>query len=107
MLIIVLVANLFIGLACLFVAWQVWQLRRSLAKVTHTLLYVEEAVHGVLYGAPGAILIAKRGTYQLRKNYRQLEGQLQRVQQVIGVLSIGQMLWQRSQSRWRRSRVSR
>lgn len=107
MLIIVLVANLLIGLTCLLVAWQVWQLRRSLAQVTHTLLYVEEAVHGVLYGAPGAILIAKRGTHQLRKNYRQLEGQLQRMQQVMGLLSMGQFLWQRRTGRLRRSRLPR
>ncbi|MGI0490062.1 hypothetical protein ACN4EK_32085 [Pantanalinema rosaneae CENA516] len=107
MLIIVLVANLLIGLTCLFVAWQVWQLRRSLAQVTQTLLYVEEAVHGVLYGAPGAILIAKQGTYQLRKNYRQLEGQLQRMQKVMGLLSLGQFLWQRRGVRFRRSRSLR
>lgn len=107
MLIIVLVANLLIGLTCLVVAWQVWQLRRSLARVTHTLLDVEAAVHGVLYGAPGAILIAKRGTHQLRKSYRQLEGQLQRMQQVMGLFSVGQFLWQRRSGRLRRSRSAR
>ena len=78
-----------------YVAWQVWNLRRVLANVADTLISVERNTYAVLHGAPNAIIKGQRGTRQLRKQYRQLQTQLQRAEQVLGLLSLGQTAWRR------------
>jgi hypothetical protein len=94
-----LIVNVFIGCACLFVAWQLRQVKAGLAQAADTLLSVEEAVHNCLYGAPQSIIQGQLGVSQLRQNYRQLEMQLQRVQQVMELVSFGQLLWRQQQRR--------
>ncbi len=91
----VVVTNFFLSLVCLFVAWKIWQLRRTLAQVADTLLSVERNTHNILYGAPKAISQGQVGTAQLRKHYQQLEPQLQRARQSLALLSLGLGLWQR------------
>ncbi len=91
----VLIANLLIGCGCLFVAWQVWRVKSSLAQASETLLSVEQAIYNCLHGAPQSINKGQMGIYQLRQKYQHLEIQLQRAQQVLTLLSFGQMLWQR------------
>ena len=95
MLTVVLIVNVLIALLCLYVAWQVWNLRRVLANVADTLISVERNTYAVLHGAPKAIITGQRGTRQLRKQYRQLQTQLQRAEQVLGLLSLGQTAWRR------------
>ncbi|MBD1938372.1 hypothetical protein [Microcoleus sp. FACHB-68] len=95
MLTVVLIVNALIALLCLYVAWQVWNLRRVLANVADTLISVERNTYAVLHGAPNAIIKGQRGTRQLRKQYRQLQTQLQRAEQVLGLLSLGQTAWRR------------
>lgn len=95
MLTVVLIVNALIALLCLYVAWQVWNLRRVLANVADTLISVERNTYAVLHGAPNAIIKGHRGTRQLRKQYRQLQTQLQRAEQVLGLLSLGQTAWRR------------
>lgn len=102
MLTVVLIANVLIALLCLYVAWQVWNLRRVLANVADTLISVERSTYAVLHGAPNAIIQGQRGTRQLRKQYRQLQVQLQRAEQVLGLLSLGQTAWRRSSTVVRR-----
>lgn len=99
MLTVVLVLNALIALLCLYVAWQVWKLRRVLASVADTLISVERSTYAVLHGAPIAIAKGKQGTHKLRQQYRQLESQLQRAEQVLGLLSLGQRAWQRRSKR--------
>lgn len=96
MVIVALIGNLLIGMVCLFVAWQLWQLKRRLATVADTLLSVERSVHNVLYDAPDYIYKGQTGINQLRQKYRQLEPQFQRAQQAIALLGVGQALWRRS-----------
>ncbi len=83
------------GLGCLFVAWQLWNLKRKLSHTADTLVSVEHAVHRVLYPAPGYIRKGQSGTHNLRQRLQRLEPQLQRVQQVMGLLGVGQFLWRR------------
>jgi hypothetical protein len=90
---VVVILNLLIALLCLFAAWQIWRLRRILAKVADTLTVAERKTHVVLYGAPDAITRGQMGIYQLRRTYQQLQPQLQRLQQVLGLLSLGQRVW--------------
>lgn len=94
-----LIVNIFIGCTCLIVAWQLRQVKAGLAQAADTLLSVEEAVHNCLHGAPQAITHGQLGVSQLRQNYRQLEIQLQRAQQVMELVSFGQLLWRQQQRR--------
>lgn len=99
MVILALIVNLFIGCACLIVAWQLRQVKAGLAQAADTLLSVEEAVHNCLHGAPQAITQGQLGVSQLRQNYGNLEIQLQRAQQVMELVSVGQLLWRQQQRR--------
>jgi len=103
----VLVGNVLIALVCLFVAWRLWQLKLKLVQVNETLLSVEQAVHNVLYGAPEAITKGQSGISQLRQQYQKLEVQLQRMQQAIALLGLGQTLWRQRDWRSQRSRSPR
>ncbi|MBW4553897.1 MAG: hypothetical protein KME35_22745 [Aphanocapsa sp. GSE-SYN-MK-11-07L] len=94
MLTIVLIINAIISLLCILVAWRVCQLRWTLKRVADSILGAERATHRVLSGAPAAIANGQIGVSALRKNLKQLEPQLQRVQQVLGLLSLGQAAWQ-------------
>ncbi len=108
MLTIVLIINAIISLLCILVAWQVWKLRRILGQAANSVLGAERATHNVLYGAPAAIATGQIGVSALRNNLKQLEPQLQRVQQVLGLLSLGQTAWQqRTKLTKNRSRKTR
>lgn len=98
---VVLVLNGVIALLCLYAAWQLWRIRRILAKVADTLTAVERSTYKVLHRAPNAIAKGQGGTRKLRQKYRQLEAQLQRVEQVLALLQLGQRAWQQ------RSRATR
>lgn len=106
MLITVLVINLLISLFCLYSAWQIWQLRRTLANVADALMLYERNTHAALYGAPPAILLGQKGTRALRQQYQRLTVQLQKVQQILALVSFGQGVWQATR-RSRRSRSTR
>jgi hypothetical protein len=106
---VVVVLNLLISLLCLYGAWWVWNLRRSLAAATKVLTDAERSTYAVLHGAPNAISQGQLGSRGLRDRYQQLELQLQQVQKVLGLLGLVQSFW-RSQSRrlrWRPQRRRR
>lgn len=103
----VLIANALLGLVCLAVAWQIWRMRRILASVAETLLMVDAVVHGVLHGAPDAIDRARTGTQQLRYSYQKLDAQIERLEKFMAFLSLGRLLWRRSVSQVRGSRLRR
>jgi hypothetical protein len=86
---------LLIGIACLFVAWQVWKLRKTLVGVINTLDSVERSVYNILHPAPGYIYKGQSGSRTLRQKYENLQPQFERLQQVLALLSLGQTLWRR------------
>lgn len=98
--VVVIVVNVLISLVCLWVAWQVWNLRRTLAGVADALLSYAESTYSGLHGAPPNIAIGEKGVRQLRRQYAQLEPQLQRLQQILGLLRLGQSLWRQRSQRW-------
>ncbi len=95
MLTVVLILNGLIGLGCLLVAWQLWRLKRQLAHTADTLTAVERKVHRVLYPAPKYISMGQSGTHRLRQSLKDKELQLQRIQQMMKLLSLGQIFWRR------------
>ena len=88
MLISVILINLGISLLCLFVAWKIWKLRKTLSKVADTLINAERQTHQVLYGAPNAIIKGQYGTRRLRTQYGRLNAQLVKVQQLLAVVTL-------------------
>ncbi len=94
MLTVVLVLNGVIALLCLYVAWQLRRIRQVLAKVADTLTAVERSTHAVLHPAPIAIGKGQGGTRKLRQQYRKLEAQLLRLEQVLALWQRGQRAWQ-------------
>ncbi len=105
MLTFVFICNLLIALVNLYIAWRIWQLRRMLAKVAETLTSVERRIHSVLYPAPEVIVKGKKGTYSLRERYRKLELQLQKVEQILLILSLGSKIWQGEKKKAYPSRI--
>lgn len=101
----VVVINLLISCFCFYAAWQIWKLRRTLAQVANALTDYERSTHSVLYGAPTGISQGQRGVYQLRQQYQTLELQLQKVRQVLGLISLGQGVWRKQIRRSQRSRT--
>ncbi|WP_017718599.1 hypothetical protein [Kamptonema formosum] len=89
MLTAVLVLNALIAVLCCYVAWQLWKIRRVLARVADTLIAVERRTSAVLRTGPNAIVKGQQGTRQLRQQYRQLEAQLQQAEQVLQLLRFG------------------
>ncbi|HEY9643041.1 MAG TPA: hypothetical protein V6C57_21305 [Coleofasciculaceae cyanobacterium] len=90
---VVVVINLLIALLCLYAAYKVWRMSRTLAKVADTLTLAERRTYAVLSGAPRAIIRKQVGTSQLRQRYRQLELQLQKAQQVLALTGLSQFVW--------------
>ncbi len=84
----VVVFNVLLSLLCLYVAWQLWNLRRSLAITADVVALFERDTYNALHGAPQAISQGQLGVNNLRSGYQQLEIQLQRVQQILSLLSL-------------------
>jgi hypothetical protein len=91
---VVIVLNLLIGVGCLVVARRVWKLRSALSKAADALLSAERATHKVLSGAPRGIGKGETGVRSLRRQYQNLEVKLLRVQQILKLLGLGQVVWQ-------------
>lgn len=92
MTILVLIYNLLFGIACLLVAKKIWAFKCRLSTLADQILGVEQAIHRVLYPAPNAIIKAKTGTRSLRDRYQQAGIQYERVQQILGILSLAQLI---------------
>jgi hypothetical protein len=90
---LVIVFNLLISLICLFVAWQIWNLRLTLAAATRAIIDAEHNTHKNLFGAPDAISQGQLGVKGMRESYQQLEVQLQKVQRVLALLGLLQKIW--------------
>ncbi len=91
---VVIVLNLLIVTGCWYVAWRVWKLRSALSNAADALISAERATHRVLSGAPQGIGRGETGVYHLRQQYRLLEVKLLRVQQILKLLGLGQLVWQ-------------
>jgi hypothetical protein len=91
---VVIVLNLLIGVGCWVVARRVWKLRSALSKAADALVSAERATHRVLSGAPRGIGKGETGVRSLRRQYQNLEVKLLRVQQILKLLGLGQVVWQ-------------
>lgn len=93
MLAIVIIFNVLISLLCLYVAWQVWNLRQALANAAEIVTAAERSVNDVLHQAPNAIGTAQLGADRLRKSYQRLELQIKQIRQILMLLGLVNSIW--------------
>ncbi|MDX2096161.1 MAG: hypothetical protein SFW36_00160 [Leptolyngbyaceae cyanobacterium bins.59] len=86
MVFVIIGMNLLIAIAGFYAAWRIWKIRRVLAGVADALTSYERTTDRGLSVSPPAILKAQRGTRSLRQQYRRLEGQIQKTQQILALL---------------------
>ncbi len=91
----IIVINLLIASILLFVARRIWLLRPRLQRLNNTLTSVNRRTQAALAGTPNAIYKGQMGIYQLKQRNEPLQIKIQRVRQVLSLLSIGQQAWQR------------
>jgi hypothetical protein len=105
--ILVICINITIALLCGYFAWQVWQVRKTLAEVADTVLVWEQNTHATLDPAvtPATILQSQQGIAQTRQSYAQLQRQVQQLQRLIALIGGGGQIL-RSLRRRRRTRSS-
>ncbi|MBW4665414.1 MAG: hypothetical protein KME01_14640 [Chroococcus sp. CMT-3BRIN-NPC107] len=95
MVITIIVFNVLIASILLYVARRVWLLRRKLQRINNTLIALNRSTQSALAGTPNAIYKGQMGIYQLKQRNEPLQIQIQRVRQVLSLLSVGQQAWQR------------
>ncbi|MEG4575859.1 hypothetical protein QUA56_24790 [Microcoleus sp. N3A4] len=91
----VVIINLMISLVCFYVAAKVWKIRRTIARLEIRIAVIERFSSNVLSMSPDFLGNRQQGARQLRRRYQQMELQLQQVQQLLGLLGLGRMLWPR------------
>lgn len=92
MLVIVVVFNVLLSLLCLYVAWQIWNIRRALTVTAEVVSLFERNTYNVLHGAPEAISQGQLGVKGLRGSYQNLETQVQQLQRVLVLLGLIQRI---------------
>ena len=101
MLTAVVIINLLISGVCFYIAAKVWKIRGTIARLELRFAAMERRSSKVLSNSPRFLGKRQQGTRQLRRRYQQLELQLQQVQQLLGLLGLGRMLWSRRDRRLR------
>ena len=91
----VVIINLLISLVCFYIAAKVWKIGRTIARFEIRIAAIERCSSNVLSTSPDFLGKRQQGVRQLRWRYQQLELQLQQVQQLLGLLGLGRMLWRR------------
>lgn len=95
MLTAVVIVNLMISLVCFYIVARVWKIRRTIALFEVRIAAIQRCSSNVLSKSPDFLAKRQQGVHQLRRNYQQLELQLQQVQQLLGLLGLGRRLWLR------------
>ncbi len=95
MLTAVVIINLLISAVCFYIAAKAWKIRRTIARFEIGITAIERCSSNVLSTSPDFFANRQQGARQLRRRYQQLELQLQQVQQLLGLLGLGRMLWSR------------
>lgn len=95
MVVTIVIINVLIASILLYVARRIWLLRQRIQRINNTLIAVNRSAGAALAGIPNAIYQGQMGIYQLKQRNEPLQVQIQRVKQVLSLLSIGQQAWQR------------
>ncbi|BAU08269.1 hypothetical protein CEN41_13555 [Fischerella thermalis CCMEE 5330] len=85
--------NTLISLILLYATWRVWRLRLKLTRLTNWLILAERCSHTLFSPAPQAFDISRQSIHNLRQTNQALELQIQQLQQIYSILSVGQRFW--------------
>jgi hypothetical protein len=91
----VVIFNTLLALINFYIAWRVWKMRRVLAGVAKVILTADRNTYNALHPAPRAIAVGQKGTKALRSRYQQLELQLEKLGQILAVISFALGLMQK------------
>jgi tRNA U38,U39,U40 pseudouridine synthase TruA len=97
----VLIINLLISLLGFYIAVKVWKVRRILERFEARIAAINRCTRNILTQSPDFLGKRQQAARQLRRDYLQLELQLQQVQQLLGLLGLGRRLWRRRVKRSR------
>lgn len=93
MLIGVVIINVLISLVCFYIAAKVWQVQRIIERFESRIIAINRCTSNVLIKSPNFLAKRQQAARQLRRNYLELELQLQQVQQLLGLLGLGRRFW--------------
>jgi len=92
---VVVAINILISLMLLYVAWQVWQLKKRIALLSDRLQSYERCSHNLLYKAPENIYLCQQNILNLRQSNQSFQIQIQQMRQIVSLLLLGQRTWGR------------
>ncbi len=95
MVVTIIIINVLIASILLYAARRTWLLRRRFQRLNNILIAVNRSAGAALAGTPNAIYKGQMGLSQLKQRNDPLQVQIQRVRQVLSLLSVGQQAWQR------------
>lgn len=104
---VVVIINTLIALFNFYVAWRIWQLRGQIARAADTINRAEKSTYNVLHKAPNPIYQGQKGVLGLRDRYHLLTVQMQRLKQILPLLSLVTKFWQQKAQKPRQSKFQK
>jgi hypothetical protein len=101
MLIVVVIFNMLLSFALLYVAWRILLLKQKLTKITNILVIAERNTSAVLHIAPSVIMIRQQKISNLRQVHQMLDLQIYQIRQLFGLFVLALQLWQKIQRNFR------
>lgn len=91
---IVVVINILISLILFYCAWQLYNLRQKIARLTKIFTSCDRNSYALLYRRPEAIYLGKQNLSNLRQENQSLQVKLRQVKQILALIVFGrQILW--------------
>ncbi len=92
MVVTVVCFNLLIAIACLFVARQIWQFRRKLARIDLIFIRLEHRANMLLCRTRNFVVRGKSSSSRLKEQYNSLQDKLQKLEKMIAIIRLTQLI---------------
>ncbi len=93
---LVVIINTLLSIILLYVAWRVWKIKEVFASIANKFTDWERGAYNGLNPTPDKIYSGQQSIYQLRQKNRSLKLQIEKAQQIMGLLLVGRQIWRRS-----------
>lgn len=103
MVVTVICINILISIICLYVARRVWQLRRGLARIDRIFIRLEHRANMLLYRTRNFVDRGNSASSQLQQKYDLLQQKVQKLEKIIAIARLTQLLLWRGRYGSRRS----
>jgi len=104
---LVVIINTLISLLLLFIAWQVWKIKKQIAWVADRLTAYEQCSDTWLSQAPVNLDISQRNIHNLRQGNQSLQSKIQQVRQIISLLLLGKRYFPKRNAAFLRKTVTK